>query len=627
MRLATRGASQGALVTRILLTAALVAACGGAPASAAPASTTGAGPSDAASATQDPNAASATPAPSGSGITAGIAPGVLPQNDPIPAFDAAGVPAAAGVAALRMLAVLEPGVTVLYENVEASEAGALDAAIADLQKASGFVAPGVAGIDSDQAASAPVSATLASTGQRDSSVVVPAAEGLTSGETLAQGATFLAGFASGMDTLLTGGIPAGAVVGGKGKVDESTVSLDVGRQKDGSTVFGMGIESSTAKDGVSATTKIAAKVQGQRCPDATGVVSFTVKVTIGSASGGSAVSQELTATVTATSGDDARIVGAKIDAVQGARRVAGGRQVYVETGRTLTYTGSMDQGAYSNFREIRTSQDARPSDVDLAVDGLDAATRMGEVILRVSELEWRDGKCVRIEAKEPGKVAPGSTTQIPVDVRHRVDGTSVKSRLEAALSGGETITPEMLAATPGTLAYKAPDKQNAQATITLTATSRRGIAKLTLAATTGGTDWTVDRVVPGGTWKGTKCDGLAGAWEIETNVKAGGAVVHQVFKITIAAEPDADTGEGTFTYDSDFVSKASGTTAWGWSQATGTASVEKKPADGSVVMYLNETEHTGWGKATYAGKTVTTPKAPQPVLDWTFPWKPTTCTP
>ena len=143
-----------------------------------------------------------------------------------------------------------------------------------------------------------------------------------------------------------------------------------------------------------------------------------------------------------------------------------------------------------------------------------------------------------------------------MEVRSRVDGSSVKSKLEAALSGGETITPETLAATPGTLAYKAPNKQNAQATITLTATSRRGIAKLKLAATTGGTDWTVDRVVPGGTWKGTKCDGLSGTWEIRMDVKAPGATIHQLFKVTIAAEPDADTGEGTFTYDSDFVSKA-----------------------------------------------------------------------
>ena len=60
----------------------------------------------------------------------------------------------------------------------------------------------------------------------------------------------------------------------------------------------------------------------------------------------------------------------------------------------------------------------------------------------------------------------------------------------------------------------------------------------------------------------------------------------------------------------------------------GTASVEKKPADGSLVMYLNETEHSGWGKATVAGKTITTPKAAQPLVDWTFPWKPaTTCSP
>lgn len=275
---------------------------------------------------------------------------------------------------------------------------------------------------------------------------------MTSGEGLAASATFVAGFAGGLDTLLNRDMPSGAVAGGTGKDGGSTVSLEVGRQKDGATVFGMGIESDTTKDGVSATTKVAAKVKGQRCPDADGLVAFTVTVTLGSASGGSAVTQELTATVAATVGDDARIVAAGIDAVQGARRVGGGRNVYVETGRTLTYTGHMEQGAYSNFREIRTSQDARPSDVDLAIDGLDAATRMGEVILRVSEAEWRDGKCVRIEAKEPGKVDPGSMTQIPVDVLHRVDGSSVTSRLEAVLSGGESITPDALAATPGTLA-------------------------------------------------------------------------------------------------------------------------------------------------------------------------------
>ena len=134
-------------------------------------------------------------------------------------------------------------------------------------------------------------------------------------------------------------------------------------------------------------------------------------VTLGSASGGSTVSQELTATVAATVGDDARIVGAGIDAVQGARRVSGGRNVYVETGRTLTYNGTLEQGDVLELPRDPHLQDARPSDVDLAEDGLAAATHMGHVLLRVSELEWRDGKCVKIEAKEPGKVAPGSTTR------------------------------------------------------------------------------------------------------------------------------------------------------------------------------------------------------------------------
>jgi hypothetical protein len=61
-------------------------------------------------------------------------------------------------------------------------------------------------------------------------------------------------------------------VGGTGKDGESAVSLEIGRQKNGSTVFGMGIETGQTKAGVSATTKVGAKVKGQRCPDATGVV-------------------------------------------------------------------------------------------------------------------------------------------------------------------------------------------------------------------------------------------------------------------------------------------------------------------------------------------------------------------
>jgi hypothetical protein len=632
MRRITPAASLVAHVARTLLIAVVVVACGSAPASSAPGASSAAVPSEAAvpsdavPAAQGSSAALATPSASVSEITAGMAAPVLPVLGPIAAFDVAGVPAAAGVTALRMLAGQEPGVAVLYEGLSAAEARALDAAIADLATKSGLMAPGVAGIDTDQASGVPVFARLASTGRRDSGVVTAAAEGEVSGESLAAGATFMAGFASGMDSLLTGGIQAGAVVGGTGKDGDSTVSLEIGRQKDGSTVFGMGIESETSKDGVSATTKIGAKVQGQRCPDATGVVAFTVKVTIGADSAGKGITQELTATVTATSGDDARIVGAKIDAVQGARRIGGGRNVYVETGRTLTYAGSAKQGAFSNFREIRVSQDARSSDVDLAVDGLDAATRMGEVILRLSELEWRDGKCVQIEAKEPGKVDPGSTTQIPVEVRHRVDGSSVKSRLEAVLSGGDTITPETLAATPGTLAYKAPGKQNAQATIALTATSRRGIAKLKLAATTGGTDWTADRPAPGGAWKGTKCDGLAGTWALKIDVSQGGSTVHQLFKVTIAAEPDAEAGEGTFTYDENGTTKGNGVSAQAWAKAAGTASVRKQ-GDGSVVMYLNDTEHSGWGKVTVAGKTIKTPEAKQPLVDWTFPWKPTTCAP
>jgi hypothetical protein len=55
----------------------------------------------------------------------------------------------------------------------------------------------------------------------------------------------------------------------------------------------------------------------------------------------------------------------------------------------------------------------------------------------------------------------------------------------AALTGGASIDPTSLAKTPGTLTYTAPNEAGKSATILLTATSKRGKAKLELTANTG----------------------------------------------------------------------------------------------------------------------------------------------
>jgi hypothetical protein len=316
----------------------------------------------------------------------------------------------------------------------------------------------------------------------------PAANAPTTGYS----AGFMIGLVSGLSDLWTPNVPPGAGVSGSGKETfgdaHATLSLDLGRSKDGSTNFGIGIQTDASKGGVAATSDIAASIRGLRCPDANGSVKFTAKVRLGADSGTTGSIVDLTATVTASVNDDATYGQTQIDVVQGTRRASGGRQVYVESGETFQFVGT-DTGAAvsSNLRLIRSSQQATPADVgELSGPGHTAAVQMGLVALAVAQDNWRSGGCVNIVAASPGLVAPGSTTPIPVSVLGRFDNADVPSKLDAVLTGGASIDPASIAKTPGTLTYTAPGERDKTATIALTATSRRGIATLTLTASTGG---------------------------------------------------------------------------------------------------------------------------------------------
>ena len=111
---------------------------------------------------------------------------------------------------------------------------------------------------------------------------------------------------------------------------------------------------------------------------------------------------------------------------------------------------------------------------------------MGVVALHLAQNNWRSGGCVKIVAASPGQVAPSSATPIPVSVVGRFDNADVPSKLDAVLTGGASIDPTSIPKTPGALTYTAPGERDKSATIALTATSKRGIATLTLTASTGG---------------------------------------------------------------------------------------------------------------------------------------------
>lgn len=438
----------------------------------------------------------------------GVVPGDLNQIEEIPTYDPAAPLPSPGAASLRALAVLEPGVAELESDVEAAERAALTALFAQLQaklSASNDIELPLQALQSEGVKAAipilefsfPVNYNVV--GEFDGDI------------STANDAGLITGVLSGWNDLMTPNVlQTGAATNGSVTESENdattTSSANLGRNTDGSTSFGFGSKTEVTKNGVSATTEVAASLDGQRCPNSEGQVSFTVKLRLSAISGGAGYTQELTAFVRAVVNDDSTISSTTFDITQGTRQAKQGHEVYVETGETIKYKGDDVAGLVtSNVRMIRHSQDATQADASsLSSAGHDATFKMALTALRFAENNWLAGGCTKIVATSPGNVQTDSTTEIPVTVIHRFDGSEVPSKLEATLSGGQSVDPTSLAKTPGTLTYTAPNEVNKSATITLTATSRRGRAILELNASTGGAayqvvggagDWQTDSAV------------------------------------------------------------------------------------------------------------------------------------
>jgi hypothetical protein len=185
--------------------------------------------------------------------------------------------------------------------------------------------------------------------------------------------------------------------------------------------------------------------------------------------------------------EDAEITSTTFDVIQGTTQVKDGRQVYFESGETVKFGPNYTGWEESNWRVNQHTDNAtREDQINLEPAGFQAALELGVASLASAENTWKSGGCVKIVATSPGTVQPGSTTAIQVSVISIFDGTNAPSKLKAALTGAESIDPTSLATTPGSLSYTAPNETGKSATILLTATSKRGKAKLELSASTGG---------------------------------------------------------------------------------------------------------------------------------------------
>ena len=429
----------------------------------------------------------------------------------LPNYDPKVPPPSPGALALRELAELEPSAGKLVGDVEAAERTALKSGLAQLR------AQGGAGSDTEL-----FSVLAHAKGRKDSNRVlakVPMFGTVFPALFIYQGevdsaiggshtSALIGGLVTGLSDILVPHLEAGAntsksVTETQGGAT-STMSLEIGRADDGSTKLGLGFKTAVTKDGVSGKSDVAAKIDGQRCPNAEGQLPFTIKVTLGAESGGTTYSRDVTAMVRAVVNDDAKVESYTMDLTQGTRQVKNGVAVYIETATTMKYDGA--NYTESNFRVIRNSQSATKANAEpLSIAGLEAAFATGLSALGIAEHTWQTGGCTKIEADSPGSVQPNSATKIPVSVRHKFDGSEVPSKLEAALSGAQSIDPTTLAKTSGTLTYTAPGETGKSATITLTATSRRGRATLDLNANTGGQQFTVSGTSGPVTFSGQIC--------------------------------------------------------------------------------------------------------------------------
>ena len=420
---------------------------------------------------------------------------ITPNVADLPVLDLEGPLQSPGAASLRALAVDEPGVAVLVDDVEASERAAFQAAIEILQaqlpptsSTQNLASADGSQIETSSAVRPAVKGFLSKPAMLPV-VYNPPATVRSDGVGISEAAT-VGLLVSGFSDNFVNQLPAMPTKSDSKTTKEgdatTNMSVGMGRGEDGSTKFEMGLKTEASKDNTSAKTEMTASVDGQRCPNAEGQVSFTIKATLGSESGGTGTTQDLTAFVRATVGDDAEISSTTFDVIQATTQTKGGRTIYLETGTTLKYGQDFNEQKESNRRIDQKTDNVTQEDVNkLDTPGLTAARDLGIASLMSAKNAWQDGKCVKIEAPSPGKVEPGSTTPIPVKVVSRFDGVDAPSKLKAALTGGASIDPTSLGKTPGTLTYTAPDEKGKSATILLTATSKRGKATLELNANTG----------------------------------------------------------------------------------------------------------------------------------------------
>lgn len=403
-----------------------------------------------------------------------------------PPFDPNGRMVSPGAHILRILAESDPAVAGLVGQVEAAEQKMMKQIIEENRRER------VANRTNQAFTTIPFPGTKGTAGAS----MLPVSTHLMfqSGEvslpTVGDG-LFLGGFTGFLKGMIATGVNEGTFNKKDSKQESveggtSTMNMEIGVNPDGSSVFEMGIVTETQKNGVKARSEMKSRIEGQDCPNAEGQVPITVKMRLAGQSGGTRYEQEVTAFIRLIVNDNAEIATTTIDITQATGRNRNGNYVFVESGVTLRQDSGQSELTQSNRRIVQSTDNASGADkAELDASGYSVALGAAMSAITAAESAWKGGACIRIEAKSPGSVDPGSGIEIPVKVMHKKEGSEVFAKLDAALEGESSIDPTSMPKTPGTLIYVAPGETGKTATIKLKAISRRGIATLDLTASTG----------------------------------------------------------------------------------------------------------------------------------------------
>lgn len=223
---------------------------------------------------------------------------------------------------------------------------------------------------------------------------------------------------------------------------------------------------------------------------------------------------------------------------------------FVEGGSRTTLAGRVADGlSVTDVSDVALTRRSTNADDAAAetflVQQASVATALGSLVLVSAEKFWRGGACVDVQlipAGDPAAVRPGDAIPVAIEATSAVDGQPIDAPATAAATAtGGTATPTGTARElPADVVYAVPG-DGSDGELTGQVTSRRGIGTSTLPFTVARA-LRVDGQLDVFHAAGTKCGGLAGAWELSLSADFQGYPFTGVLRFELS-----DTGTGTYT--------------------------------------------------------------------------------